>query len=419
MKAFRFLPPVLLIFCCFFSCEKIVREKPPFFSLELLKPYLKVKILESKSEILISPKGSFSVRCLSEEKGDVFFYSSASVMIKASEGGLVLCEKKGKTIEKDLEKVFFIPQKKNFWLYLNKKGYRGVLEVALEKKDNLISVLNLVYIEDYLKGVVSAEMGNQGLPELEALKAQAIASRSYGLFKTEKNSDKDYHLESTILDQLYGGMEIEDRVVNLAVERTKGEVITKDGEIIKAYYHACCGGSTENIEEVWGRFEESYLKKVDDKDYCSWYKRYGWERLWTRKDLERVLFFSLKNFFELPQEGVGKLIDLQVIERAPSGRVRNLCIGTESETFNVIGDDIRWVLRDASDSTKILPSSFFELELENNEKGKIDRIKITGKGNGHGVGMCQTGAIGMARRGFSYQEILKHYYTGVEIKKVY
>jgi stage II sporulation protein D len=280
-------------------------------------------------------------------------------------------------------------------------------------------VLNLVYIEDYLKGVVPAEMGNQGLAELEALKAQAIASRSYALFKTARNSESEYHLESTILDQLYGGMEIEDPVVNLAVERTSGEVIVKNGYIIKAYYHACCGGSTENVEKVWNKHEESYLKKVDDKDYCSWYKRFKWEMVWRREGLERVLSFSLKDFFEVSSGGTGKLVDLQIMDRTPSGRIGKLCIGTESETYHVLKDNIRWILRDPSDSTRILPSTFFELKLVKNEKGEIEQIKMKGKGNGHGVGMCQTGAIGMARKGFSYQEILKHYYTGVEIKKIY
>jgi len=419
IKKFRSISFILLFFCGFFSCQKVVREQKEALSLELKKPYLKVKIFETEDEVLISPEGSFSIKCVSKNKDDVFFYSSASIMVKASEEGLILCQNKGRVIKRNLDKIFFIPEKKNFWLYLNKRGYRGVLEVNLNQKDNLIFVLNLVYIEDYLKGVVPAEMGNQGLFELEALKAQAIASRTYALFKTERNSEKEYHLESTIIDQLYSGMEIEDLVVNIAVERTKGEVITKDGDIIKAYYHACCGGRTENVEDVWSKFEESYLKKVDDEDFCSWYKRYEWERVWKIKDLERVLLFSLKDFFDLLENKIGKLIDLQIIERTSSKRVEKLCIRTEFETYYISKDDIRWVLRDASDSTQILPSTLFELELKKNKKGKIDTVIAKGKGNGHGVGMCQTGAIGMARRGFSYIEILKHYYTGVQIKKIY
>lgn len=419
IKNFRSISFILLLFCGFFSCQKVVREQKEALSLELKKPYLKVKIFETEDEVLISPEGSFSIKCVSKDKKDAFFYSSASIMVKASEEGLILCQNRGRVIQRNLDKIFFIPEKKNFWLYLNKRGYCGVLEVNLNQKDNLIFVLNLVYMEDYLKGVVPAEMGNQGLFELEALKAQAIASRTYALFKTERNSEKEYHLESTIIDQLYGGMEMEDPVVNIAVERTKGEVITKDGALIKAYYHACCGGSTENVEDVWSKFEESYLKKVDDKDFCSWYKRYEWERVWKIKDLERVLLFSLKDFFDPLENRIGKLIDLQIIERTSSKRVEKLCIRTEFETYYVSKDNIRWVLRDASDSTQILPSTFFELELKKNKKGKIGTVIAKGKGNGHGVGMCQTGAIGMARRGFSYIEILKHYYTGVEIKKIY
>jgi stage II sporulation protein D len=235
----------------------------------------------------------------------------------------------------------------------------------------------------------------------------------------EKKADSLYHLESSVLDQIYIGMKMEDSLVNQLIEKTKGEVIENNKRIIKAYYHSTCGGKTENIEEIWNRPEEEYLKKVSDDLYCSWSKRYKWEEVWIKEDLENKLPSFLKSFFQIPDEGTGKLLDIKIVKRSSSGRVKELKIETENKTFLVFKDNIRWVLRRASDPSSILFSTLFDLEIKKGKNNEIKSIIIKGKGNGHGVGMCQTGAIGMARKGYSYQQILIHYYTGVKIVKSY
>jgi SpoIID/LytB domain protein len=397
------------------------------------KPTLRVKLLSTPNKILVKPNQSFAIKCIFSGKQEAVYYASTEMVIDKSPDGIILGENNGGILEKGLKKVIFIPKVDSYWLYVNGNGYRGGLEIILDNgKDSLTGqvpaepsflVLNLVFVEDYLKGVVPAEMGlskeNQNPKEWEALKAQIVAGRSYALFQMEKKVDSLYHLESSVLDQIYNGMKMEDSLVNQLIEKTKGEVIQSNKKIIKAYYHSTCGGKTENIEEIWDKPEEDYLKRVSDDLYCSWSKRYKWEEVWNKEDLESRLPSFLKSFFQIPDEGIGKLLDIKIVKRSSSGRVKELKIETENKTFLVFKDNIRWVLRRAQDPSSILFSTLFDLETKKDKNGEIKSIIIKGKGNGHGVGMCQTGAIGMARKGYSYQQILTHYYTGVKIVKSY
>jgi stage II sporulation protein D len=397
------------------------------------KPTLRVKLFSTPNEILAKPSQSFAIKCIFSGKQEAVYYASTEMVIVKSPDGIILGENNGGILEKGLKKVIFIPKVDSYWLYVNGNGYRGALEIISDNENDSLEgqaraepsllLLNLVFVEDYLKGVVPAEMGlskeNKNPKEWEALKAQIVAGRSYALFQMEKKVDSLYHLESSVLDQIYNGMKMEDSLVNQLIEKTKGEVVQSNKKIIKAYYHSTCGGKTENVEEIWDKPEEDYLKRVSDDLYCSWSKRYKWEEVWNKEDLESRLPSFLKSFFQIPDEGIGKLLDIKIVKRSSSGRVKELKIETENKTFLVFKDNIRWVLRRAQDPSSILFSTLFDLETKKDKNGEIKSIIIKGKGNGHGVGMCQTGAIGMARKGYSYQQILTHYYTGVKIVKTY
>ncbi|MFQ6032602.1 MAG: SpoIID/LytB domain-containing protein, partial [Candidatus Zixiibacteriota bacterium] len=319
------------------------------------------------------------------------------------------------------------------YLFLNGRPYRGMLEVVLSPKNSQgrfdklttsknpksLLVLSVVWVEDYLKGVVPAEIGKLSVEEIEALKAQAIAARTYSLSHLGQYGGLGYDLEASVIDQVYSGVDGEDPLVNFAIKRTAGKVIAYRGKLISAYYHANCGGKTGYIEKVWDKPQESYLISVDDDDFCSWAKNYSWEETWSKKDLEKNLSAFLDSLELLQKERFGNLFDLIVKERTPSGRIKVLEIVTDSETYRIYKDKIRWALKRGSDSNLILPSTLFDLEIERQFDNSIRSVTARGHGNGHGVGMCQTGAIGMARKGFSYQDILTHYYPGVKIIKSY
>jgi stage II sporulation protein D len=424
---------IFLLFIFFIYSANSFSDQVNILYPEPEKPALKVKLFSVQNKILVKPSQSFAIKCLFNGKGEAVYYASTEMVVDKSPGGIFLGENSGGILEKDLKKVIFIPKVDSYWLYVNGNSYRGGLEIIINNgKDSStgqaltepgLLVLNSVFVEDYLKGVVPAEMGlskeNQNPKEWEALKAQIVAGRSYALFQMEKKKDSLYHLESSILDQIYTGMKMEDSLVNQLIEKTKGEVLHSNKKVIKAYYHSTCGGKTENIEEIWDKPQEDYLKKVSDDLYCSWSKRYRWEEVWNKEDLENKLPSFLKNFFQIPDKGIGKLLDIKIIKKSSSGRVKELKIETENKTYNIFKDNIRWVLRRASDPSSILFSTFFDLEIKKDKNGEIKSIIIKGKGNGHGVGMCQTGAVGMARKGYSYQQILTHYYTGVKIVKSY
>ncbi len=423
LLVYRILFPLLFLSIC--GCAEMPVYREEIFYPKIKQPAVKVKLLQTHEDIVISPKESFVIRCFHEKGDKSVYYASASLRIGVSHGGLVLSERAQGEIEADLNKVSFFPQEDDSYIFLNGKPYRGALELVLSSKNpegpnaKSLLALNVVWVENYLKGVVPAEIGKLAEEEIEALKAQAVAARTYSLSHLGQYKDSGYDLEASVIDQVYEGVDGEDPVVNQAVKQTLGKVIAYQGNLIHAYYHANSGGKTENVENVWGRQDAPYLISVDDDQFCSWGKNYSWEETWGRNDLAKNLSAYLDSLRLLPEQGFGDLIDLVAKERFASGRIAILEVTTDSRTYRVYKDKIRWALRRGSDPDLILPSTLFDLEIERGFDNSIRSVTATGRGNGHGVGMCQTGAIGMAREGYSCEDILTHYYPGVNIIKSY
>ncbi|HVP35746.1 MAG TPA: SpoIID/LytB domain-containing protein, partial [Terriglobales bacterium] len=384
-------------------------------------PVVKVKLLETKEELKVSPDGSFVIKCYSQKdkQKDSEYFSSARIRLKSNQNGICLGTNGSEDLEKNLQKAVIEPRGKNQWFYLNGKKYRGILEVSYSSLDTSALALNLVYIEDYLKGVLPEEIGNWSEKELEALKAQAIAARTYALNSLGNYNEEGYNLESTVADQVYTGADYENQLANLAIKKTQGMVLSYNGRLIKAHYHANCGGWTENIEDVWNEPPEPYLSSLGDNGYCSWAKNATWQESWSREELETIISTYLKSYQEVPPGGTGKLLDLQILKRSASGRVSLLELRTDKGVFRLEKDNIRWVLRRENLPHSILPSTFFDIELRRDSTGELGKIIFSGSGNGHGVGMCQTGALGRARAGHTYRAILTYYYRGAKIVKIY
>ncbi len=397
--------------------KPVFREEvcPP----QIKQPAVTVKLLETKNDLSIGSNGSFVIKCFPFQGEPSTYFASADMLVKPSDGGIRLTQKTQGELEANLNKILFIPDKESSYLYLNGRPYRGALKLSRTDDPGLILALNVVFVEDYLKGVVPAEMGKLGRQEEEALKVQAVAARTYALFCLGQHTNKGYDLEATVTDQIYKGIRGEDALANRAVEITGGEVLTHKGKLICAYYHANSGGKTEFIEKVWDKPKRAYLIPVDDSEFCSWSESYMWIESWTKETLEE----NLRRFFtasvNLPDGEFKNLLNLQVEKRSPSGRVEALDVLTERGSYRIRGDKIRWALRKGSNRNSILPSTRFDLEIERDIDGSIQRVVARGRGNGHGVGMCQTGAIGMARKGRSYRDILTYYYSGVELAPSY
>jgi len=412
---------LVLVSIFIYNCAQMPIYREEVYYRRLKYPIIKVKLLETKEGLQVSPDGSFVIKCYTQKdkQRDSEYFSSTRIWLKANQAGIALGANESNELEKDLQKAVIEPRGKNQWFYLNGKRYRGILEVNYSPQDTAALALNLVYIEDYLKGVLPGEIGNWSEKEFEALKAQAIAARTYALYSLGGSKENGYDLESTVADQLYSGADYEDQLDNRAIKKTQGMVLSYAGKLIKAHYHANCGGWTENIEEVWNKPPEPYLFSLGDDGFCSWAKNATWQESWSREELEEIISTYLKAYQEVPQGGIGEILDLQVQKRSPSGRVSLLELRTDKGVFMLEKDNIRWVLRREKLPHPILPSTFFDIELMRDSSGELEKIIFRGSGNGHGVGMCQTGALGRARAGHTYKAILSYYYRGAKVVKIY
>ena len=202
------------------------------------------------------------------------------------------------------------------------------------------------------------------------------------------------------------------------VDQTRGEVLVCNDSLIKANYSSTCGGRTELPENVWPDRRSGCFVSVEDT-FCSVSRHYQWQEVWPAAEMERLLKKYLPAAIEDTVDTAFKLQDIKVLNRLPSGRVDTVEIVTDKGTYRFSRDPLRWVLRRPHEREPILRSSFIEVEILRGQDGRIDTVKVNGRGNGHGAGMCQWGAISRARAGHSYDAILQHFYPRAKKKKIY
>lgn len=328
---------------------------------------------------------------------------------------------------------------------LNGSLYRGTGEVRFNSNGSL-AVVNELPLEQYLYGVVPRELPPDPYGLLEAQKAQAVAARTYALANMGKRSRDGYDLLPTTSDQVYGGYEAEHPVSNQAVDETRGMVLTYNGGLIEAVFHSTSGGYTASNEEVWNSNPVPYLRGIPDAqrgqafehvptlevfkrhahptslrnaaegDFESdWSKYHRWVVDWTQAELQAILgaWFNTET---------GRILALNVTERSGSGRVQTLEIVAENGTFYAYKDQVRSVMKyvNASGTYSPLRSTmvFFEPQVDPQTR-EITGFTGYGGGWGHGVGLSQTGAVGMAEKKATYDTILRHYYQGAELEQRY
>lgn len=314
------------------------------------------------------------------------------------------------------------PMTRGSFVLVNGKRYRG--EVSVVPAPGGVTVVNRLYMDDYLRGVVPLEIGRSRTEdERAAVEAQAVAARSYAYTHLVSDAERSYDMVATVLDQVYGGANAENPLADRAVQGTSRLVLTYNGRIINAPYHSTCGGSTAAASEVWKSGDEPYLVPVSDRIpgtvdrfYCDPSPTFRWSRTYDQSALQSALDRYLRNYAAVPSGGVGTVRTVEIESRTPSGRVKTLGIGTSHGHFALRGNDIRFVLRSAGG--EILNSTYFSVESRQDRGGALSSLIIRGSGNGHGIGMCQWGAIGRARAGADYRSILSTYYPGTVVAAV-
>ena len=266
----------------------------------------------------------------------------------------------------------------------------GAIEIS--SRDSKLLVVNRVGLEEYVAGVVSGEINPNW--HMEALKAQAIAARTYVMYKSRLSIDDPYDVVSSVQDQVYHGRKHINERVWEAVSATKGRIVTHQRRPIYAAYSSTAAGPTEDALYVWA-LDLPYLKGVE----CPFDKnapRYRWRTAIPIETLEQRLRSA--------QFPVGTIATLTPYTYTPSGRVDRIRILHSRGQTILRGQDLRRVVG----YSKIF-STQFRIEHFGHE------IIISGKGAGHGVGMCQWGMKEMAELGYSYEAILHYYYPGTEL----
>jgi len=347
---------------------------------------IRVLIIEGKEEISVSCSASLVVKDFSER----------NTLLKLPSGRIAVMRKSGETIMVNditlpYDRLVISPSEKGI-LKVNGKSYRGMIRIQ-ESADGRMDVINVLGLEEYLYGVVPKEMSPRW--HSEALMAQAIVARSYAIYQSGKNKNKDYDVYSTVYSQVYGGRNAESEYSNRAVDGTRGKVLLYGNQPVLAYFHSNSGGRTEDANNVWTA-AVPYLKGIPDS-----YSTDAPNYLWT-------LFLSLdeiKNALNKHGVDIDDIYEVAAVEVSPSGRVKKVGILHGGGKIILTGNNFRIKV-----NPTIIKSTLFTMTREGSG------IRFEGRGYGHGVGLSQWGAYVMAKKGYTCKDILKHYYSGVKIR---
>jgi stage II sporulation protein D len=275
------------------------------------------------------------------------------------------------------------------------KPFKG--NVVLKIVKNQVLLINQLSLESYLEGVVPKEMVPSW--KLEALKAQAVCARSYAYYLLRKSEDKDYDVAATTASQVYGGANVGNDNTSKAVSATRGSILAYNGQPVLTYFHSHSGGVLEDASQVWSGSSLLYYQVKND-DISEKFNPIAWQYLVRNEDLVKTL---QKNGFRVQQ-----VTDMAAGEVSSSGRLVTVEITTDSGPLKIRANSLRMWLG-ATNVKSVLAS------IQKQEDGFL----FEGHGFGHGVGMSQWGAQGMAQSGASYEQILRHYYPGTELKSIY
>ncbi len=313
------------------------------------------------------------------------------------------------------EQIIIFPDEPHIF-NLNGDDYRGKLKLILNSDSNSFCAINLVPLEPYLAGVISAEMPNYWEPE--ALKAQAISARTYCLYIKKRFGDgRNWDVTKTQANQRYLGVAAESSQVWNVVNQTHGQVLVckqTDGStgLFPAYYGSSCGGHTENSKNVFGdSFEPlvgvscSYCESVAKSDF------FFWPTVWFDKTI--IADRLLKRYPRLAE--LGEIIDVNSVGQSDYGGYSRLTrieiTGSSGKRDFLRAEDFRLAIDPSGQEIK---SAICRI-IDTGGKWAF----VSGRGYGHGVGMCQCGAEGMARVGKTTRQILSYYYPGSKTIRVY
>lgn len=325
------------------------------------------------------------------------------LLVEAADQNLSLfkLDNKGKKDLLERGTGFRIESAQGQLLSVGGERYRGVVDLFMNPLGVPV-VVNELDVEEYLRGVVPRELGPKAYPVVSALKAQSVAARTYSLASKGNYASRGFDVFNDVRSQVYSGAKSEDPLSDRAVSETAGVVATYEGGLIHSFYCSTCGGKTEAYRSIFGGKDLAYLPGgVECPDKSSPY--HSWEE-WV--DVRRIQS-ELDRYAK-----VGRLKKLKPLVRSSAGRIIEMEFEGDKGKAVLKGNDLRFALG--------LRSNYIQkLSQVTDSEGFIDRFFVKGKGWGHGVGLCQIGAVELGRRGWGYEEILKHYYRGIHLQRWY
>lgn len=406
---------LLLVFFFSFAISHVAAGEKLMIRVRLLGDQHAVRIFNSSGLVA---KDAYSLKEITN--------SPKEIVVKVYNGNIYVNK-----ILTNSKFVYIVSDNIHSTTHLNSTGYRGYYLAGFNNNGRL-QVINYVALDDYIAGVLGGEI-IESWP-VETIKAQAVAARTYVLYKMTSGGDKFYDVVNDTGDQMYVGVKGETAKYGQAVRETKNEVLARDGKAICAYYHSNCGGGTSDSWNVFKQ-DKGALKGVKCP-YCAGAPNSSWGKTLNTE----VIRWKLKN----DGYNVGKIFSIKPYSKDPSTRIIYLEINHSWGTTHILSSEFRRIMGYGTiKSTKfsLYPKNYIAYrdtkQIASNRSGMTmsagiapavrtttENLQIptyfyfSGSGWGHGVGMCQWGAKGMALEGFNYKQILQHYYPGTTISVI-
>ncbi len=350
-------------------------------------PAIRVAIVQDQPEVALAVHGGFRITALKTPEALQEGRRLPKTSVRATQQGIVFGEQ---ALRRDGVRV---EPARDATIDLNGQRLRGTLEILTQPNQTLL-VVNHVDLEAYLQGVLSKEAPVYW--PSEALKALAIAARTYAVFQQLSKTSLAYDVSSDVLSQVYGGKSAERGKTTRAVSGTRGLILTYQGKVFPAFYHSTCGGLTEEAS-VMGPFDLAPLKGRVACSFCVESPFYRWQRRLSAADVG----------WAVKQAGRGSMWpvqDVSLLAYSPTGRIAQVRIRGGGRVLDVTGYEFRQLFG----FDRVRSTGFAILR-------DADGFILQGRGWGHGAGLCQWGAAALARRGLSAKEILAYYYPQAEL----
>ena len=394
------------------------------------QPLVRVGIVVDRDSASVSAVGQF--RLLDRSGGALAIADPRQDWtVRPGDAGRLLLYGTGRTDPLDLAApVVLEPENPDEDILIAGHRYHG--DALLLRGSVGVTVVSRLALEPYLQSVVALELGFRAPSDRAAVMAQAVAARTYAIRNRGRREALGFDVFGTDADQAYAGSEAESPEVTDAVRRTSGQILTWHGQPIQALFHSTCGYATESATEVFQNGDPvPYLRAVSDRFgdgdhdfYCSISPRFRWQETWDADALTEIFGRTLPqlgrpagttNGSRGPAPDVGRVTDVSVGRLSATGRVTELDVTTTTGRF-VVTRSIRDALKAVPD--RQLNSTLFQLHVEK-DGDRLVRLVASGAGYGHGVGMCQFGAVGRSRAGQDYRQILDTYYSGTTLERLY